>query len=112
MTVMDRVGGWIVRNEAGSQIGARFAACVWIHTKVVVCNGQKHMETFIIDKRNSIMEATSWVCASFQEDQAWISEFSLVVQEDKILKALNYDIDVSCVQWEMWRYQSASTATC
>ena len=50
----------------------------------------------------SIMEATSWSCACFQEDYDRISDLSLVMQETKILEALNYDIDVPCVLQWMW----------
>ena len=51
--------------------------------KVVICNGQKHMEAFRHYEKNSIMEAIRWLCAYFQENQ--------------VLEALNYDIDVPCV---------------
>ena len=39
---------------------------------------------FRITKRNSIMEATNWVCAHCQDNHDWISEYSLVVQETHI----------------------------
>ena len=45
----------------------------------------------------SIMEATSWSCACFQEDYDRISELSMVMQETKNLEALIYDIDAPCV---------------
>ena len=48
--IVDRVGGWRFGNEEGSQIGPKFAAWLWIYTKVVVCNGQKHMETVRINR--------------------------------------------------------------
>ena len=40
------------------------------------------------------MKAINLVCTSVQENHEWVSEFSLVLQESKILGALNYDIDV------------------
>ena len=40
----------------------------------------------------------------------FFSEFSLVMQENKIPEALNYDIDVSCVvQWEMLWYSAPTS---
>ena len=66
---------WIDGDE-GSQIGARYAASMWIFTKAVIY-GQKHMEAFWHCEMNSIMEAINWVCACSQDDHDWISEFSL-----------------------------------
>ena len=68
---MDTVGEWRFGHEKGSQIGTRFAACTWIYKKAVVCNGQRHMETLRINKRNSIMmEAASWVSANCQDNHS------------------------------------------
>ena len=44
---------------------------------------------FRILKKNSVMEALSWVCARTQHNHEWISEFSLVLQENRILAALH-----------------------
>ena len=46
LAIMDRVGGWRFGHAEGSQVGARFAACMCLHTKADICNGQRHMETF------------------------------------------------------------------
>ena len=81
IAVMYRIGGCNEADDEGSQIGAIFAASMWIYTKAVACNGQQHMENLRINTMNSIMEAVSWVCAYFQEDHDWISEFSLAQQE-------------------------------
>ena len=54
--VIDRVGGWIVGNEEGSQIGARFAASMRIYT-TVICNGQQHEGAFRINSMNSIVRS-------------------------------------------------------
>ena len=35
--------------------------------------------SFQIPEKNSTTEATNWVCASVQDDHAWITEFSLVL---------------------------------
>ena len=49
------------------------------------------------------MEAINQVCAYFQNDHDWISQLSLVMQENKN----NSDIDVPCVgQWEMFWYSA------
>ena len=47
--VMDKIGGC---DECGQedQIGAEFGAGMWIYTKAVVCNGQRHMEQFMMNK--------------------------------------------------------------
>ena len=50
VTVMDKIGGWEEGNEQEDQIGARFGASVWIHTKAVFCNDQRNMENFMIKK--------------------------------------------------------------
>ena len=53
-------------------------------------------------ENNPIIEAIDWVCASVQDNHHWISWFSLVLQESKILGALECDIYVPCVvQWEL-----------
>ena len=45
VTVMNRIGGWRIRNEEGSQIRARFAACiVGPHQGGYLQIGQQHME--------------------------------------------------------------------
>ena len=62
IAVMYGIGGWDVRNELENWMGARFAACMWIHTEAVVCNGQRHMPTCRRNKVNSIVEAVNWEC--------------------------------------------------
>ena len=69
--------------EEESLIVARFATSVRIYIKAVVYKGQQNMETFRINKMSSNMEAINWICAYFQEDHDWISELSLVMQENK-----------------------------
>ena len=66
-------------HEEGRQTGTIFTACTWIYTKAVTCNGQRHMETFSIIRRNSIMEAASWVGAYCQDNHDRISQFSLIL---------------------------------
>ena len=65
IAAMDKVGGW--EDEEGEQenwLGPRLAASMWIYTKAVVCNGQKHMQNLRIFKLRSIMEAINWVCVT------------------------------------------------
>ena len=59
----------------------------WRHEvgKTVVCNGQRHMEAFRGQKKNTIIEAIS-----VQGDHGWISAFSLVRHENAILGELNF----------------------
>ena len=47
-TPLNRIGGWIEggRIEDGRQIGGRLAACAWIFSKAVICNGPNYMDTF------------------------------------------------------------------
>ena len=112
---VDRIGRWEEGNAREDLVGARFAASMWICTKAVVCYGQRHMNTFTINKMNSIIEAISWVCAGILEGHDWISEFSLSMQESNILETLNHDIEVPCVvQWEMLWFlrRPVSSTTC
>ena len=56
------------------------------------------------------MEAINRVCTSMQENHEWVSEFSMLLLEKRILSALNYDIDVQCmVQWELLRYSAPTS---
>ena len=110
MAVMDGVGGWILGNEEGSHSGAVFAASMWICTKAVICNGQRHMETFRMNKMNSIMEAINCICAHVQKSHDWISEFSLVMQETKVVETLSCVIDVPCVVQHSMLWFSAPTS--
>ena len=46
------------------------------------------------------MEAINRICVRILDDHVWISEFNLMVQENKILELLGRDIEVLCVlQW-------------
>ena len=68
-------------------MGARFAASMWIHTKAVVCNGQRHVHAFTVNKMNSIIEAVNLVCVDILQDHERVSGFSLSLQEPKVLEA-------------------------
>ena len=55
---MDKIGGW----EDEDLVGSRFAACMWICTKAVMCNGQNHMQDYSLVNFRSAMEAVNCVC--------------------------------------------------
>ena len=41
------------------------------------------------------------------EDDEWVSELTISMQENEVLVALNYDIDVPCVvQWRLLWFSS------
>ena len=47
-----------------------------------------------------IMESVSWVTEDFLWEHEWVTETNVVLKENGILEALNYDIDVPCpLQW-------------
>ena len=50
VAVMDKIGGWEEGSQREDQNGARFGANMWISTKAVVCNGQRHMENFMTNR--------------------------------------------------------------
>ena len=51
-------------------VGPRFAACMWIYTKAVLCDGQE-----------STMESVIWVCKVALEDHGWVSELTISVRK-------------------------------
>ena len=58
----------------------------------------------------AVMEAIDWVCTRVQDNHGWMSEFSKIMRENKILEALNCVLDVRCtVQWEMLWYSSPTS---
>ena len=51
-------------------------------------------------KTNSVIEAINWSCSRVLTDHERVSELSLAMPEQDILRTLNFDIDVPCVaQW-------------
>ena len=92
---MDKIGGW----EEENWVGSRFAARMWIYTKVMICNGQNNMQEYRRHKCRSIMEAVNWVCDDALDDHVWVSERAISCQE---AKGLQYDLANPCiVQWGM-----------
>ena len=57
MTLMEKVEGWIEEQWVGS----KFAACMWIFTTAVLCDG-RGMPRDLRQVFQVIMECVSWVC--------------------------------------------------
>ena len=85
-TVMDKIGGWEEGNEQEDQIEARFGASVWIYTKALVCNGQRNMDSFMMNKTASITEAVNRALEIY-EDHEWIPPSFIKLQECKVLES-------------------------
>ena len=104
IAVMDRIGGWIeeVSDEDGGAEHWRRA-----YGSFQRQSSAKDKITWKLSGHRDefFLEAINWVCASLQDNHDWISEFSLVLQDNKIMEALSYDIEVSCVvHWELLWY--------
>ena len=68
MTVMDKNNGW----EEEEWVGSRFAACMWIYTKAVLCDGQESTQDYLRRRLLSNMESVSWVCEEAFEEHEWV----------------------------------------
>ena len=99
--VMDKVGGW----EEEDWVGSRFAACMWIYAKAVICKRSKNMPDYRLLKFRSIMETVNWVCDDALDDHVWVSELTISCQAAKVLV-----IEVPCVvQWSMLWFSSPTS---
>ena len=67
LTVMDKVEGWN-EEEVG---GSKFAACMWIYTKAVLCDGHRRPPQDLRQMLEIIMECVSWVCEDFLCEHEW-----------------------------------------
>ena len=97
IAVMDKIGGWEAGNDQDKITGWMQdlrQACVYL-TKAVVCNGQRNMQTFRVSKMNSIMEAVNWACDDFPDYHDLVSEFSLALEDTRVLELFNKDIEVT-----------------
>ena len=83
---------------------------MWIYTKAVLYDDQEPTQEYLRRRLLSIMESVSWVCEEATEGHEWVSELiTISLQENKILVALNYEIDVPCVvQWGLLWFSSPS----
>ena len=80
----------------------RIAACIWIYTKAVLCDGQESTQENL-RKLSTIMESVSWVCKEAMEAHEWVSEPTISMQENEILVVMSCHLDVPCViQWRLW----------
>ena len=66
------------------------AACMWIFTNAVICNGQRKMVVFRNWKRKQSM-------VRVLPNHEWVSEFVLIVHQHDIQYKLKFDIDVHCI---------------
>ena len=96
MTVMDKIEGW---EEEDKWVGSRFAACLWIYTKAVLCDGQESTQEYLRRRLLSILESNNWVCDDALEDhrRKGVSDLSVSISENEVLAALSYEIAVPCV---------------
>ena len=96
MIVMDKVEGW---NEE-EWVGSKFAACMWIYTKAVLCDGHRRPPQDLRQMFDIIMECLSCLCEAALWKHEWVTEPNVLRKENDILEALNYDLDVPCpLQW-------------
>ena len=99
MAVVDKIEEW---EEEEKLVGSRFAARMWIYTKAVLCDGPEDTQKYLRRRFVSIMEGLNWVCNDALEDNEWVSELTISMQENEVLVVLNSDIEVpSVVQWRM-----------
>ena len=61
MTAMDKVGGWSEEEWVGSKL----AACMWICTEAVLCDGRRRPPQDLRRMLRIIMDCVSWACADF-----------------------------------------------
>ena len=77
---------------------------MWTYTRAVLCDGQGPTQENLRRKLSTITEIVSRVCEDAMEDHEWVTELAVTLNENEILMALNYGIDVPCViQWGLWR---------
>ena len=92
MIVMDKDEEW---NEE-EWVGSKFAACMWIYTQAVLCDGHRRPPQDLRQMLVIIMECESWVCEDALWEHEWVTEPNVLWKENDILEALNYDLDVPC----------------
>ena len=82
---------------------------MWIYTKAVLCDGQESLQGYLGRRLLTIMESVIWVCDETMEGHEWVSELTVSMQENEILVAPNYEIEVPCVvQWGLLWFSSPS----
>ena len=87
-------------REDESQIGARFVACMWIFTRAAISLQSKDKGNFMC-KLHSITEVVNKTWDLLYGAHEWIQQHSMELQESKIVKLLQFDIEVPCImQWD------------
>ena len=92
MTVMDKICG---RGEYQQWIGSLCAACMWIHTKAVLCVEHDSIHIGVHEKRMmlSIMKSDNWVCEDALEELEWVCPLTISLkEEDEVLTDLEFEI--------------------
>ena len=52
------------------------------------------------DRRKRLIQDMNRICNRVEDEHTWVSDFHLAMQEQKVLKRLQYDIEVPCgSQW-------------
>ena len=92
VTVMDKVEGWNEEEWAGS----KFAACMWVYTMAVLSDGKGPRKKPEAEALSTIMDSVSWVCEDALWEHEWVTELDVLLKENEILEALNYDLNVPC----------------
>ena len=87
-----------------------FAACLWIYTEAVLCDGQESTQEDLKRRFVAIRESVSWVCEDALKDREWVTELTSSMHESEILVALNCEIEVPCVvQWGLLWFSSTTS---
>ena len=102
-TVLDKIHGWIDEEK---WVGSKVAACMWIHTKMVLTEWRKptpEMQEYLKRRMLSIMLCVNWVCAGTFDDHEWASESTFAEQEEDVIgRDLDCELCIPCeVQWSM-----------
>ena len=95
-------------TQTWNQIGARFGACMWIHTKAAISLRSRDTENFMF-KLHSITEAINKTWEFLYVTHEWIQKRSVELQESRIMWFLQDGIEVPCtMQWRLLWYSAQS----
>ena len=87
------------RVDLDGQGGPEFAACMRIKTEAVCnkkCRGEPSLD---LDFAQGIIGET-WVTKVCLWEHEWITDTNVILKENEVLEALNYEIEVPCpLQW-------------
>ena len=92
MTVLlDKAQSWTDNDddeEGSSIIGAKLAGCLWIFSMAV----KNNWFPAVGEERERLIHDMTRLGARAEEDHVWVSEVNMVLQEQKNLECLQYDI--------------------